>query len=346
VYLLTDSLSPQQVRKLIGLAAPRANVAVLRRRSFAAFRAYLTAAVVLFTHGIFHNPKPPAGKVVVNLWHGDGPKANPTTRENAAPLCSFVVSGSKLFGVEKCRYFGLGDEQLILTGNPRCDQFSRPAQDAQLAALGIDPRSPFVMALPTYRKAKAVGQRAGWSDLGGAPKLIRGERLHSLRTIAQQRGIQVVVKPHPMDAENYDSPGVTVLSAEDLARVELGLYQVLARAGGLVTDYSSVWVDYLTQDRPLAFLLDDIAEYSAGRGLSVEDLDSILPGPVLTSYTDYTLFLDSVGLGAVKDPYESVRAKSAEAIGLIRSDSFAESLVRELVRRGVFRGDDGRILVT
>ena len=34
------------------------------------------------------------------------------------------------------------------------------------------------------------------------------------------------------------------------------LYGLLARSSALVTDYSSVWTDYLTLDRPIAFIID------------------------------------------------------------------------------------------
>ncbi len=65
-----------------------------------------------------------------------------------------------------------------------------------------------------------------------------------------------------MDAEERLWDGAVTITDADLVRAEVSLYGVLGQARGLVTDYSSVWVDYLLLDRPLAFLVPDRDTYS------------------------------------------------------------------------------------
>ena len=152
---------------------------------------------------------------------------------------------------------------------------------------------------------------------------------------ARAAGAQVVVKPHPLDAESYDAPGVRVVSTPDLDRAGAALYRLLGRADALVTDYSSVWTDYLVLDRPLGFVLHDREDYERGsRGLNVTDLDDLLPGPALHTPDDCRAFV----VAAVEDPDagKELRAASAEAIGLARpGGSATDALLDELTRRGV-----------
>ena len=164
VYWLVEELSPLAACEHLAPTASRGRLHVVPRRSVRGLMVYLTAAMSFFTHGLFLSPKPGRRKVVVNLWHGDGPKAN-GGEGRTAQRSSFVVSGTRLFGEHKATYFGLAQSQLIVTGNPRCDQFARPCSDEGLKRLGVDPGRPFLMFMPTYRKSRAVGNTDAWSDV-------------------------------------------------------------------------------------------------------------------------------------------------------------------------------------
>ena len=50
----------------------------------------------------------------------------------------------------------------------------------------------------------------------------------------------------------------------------------------LITDMSSVWVDYLLLDKPMIFAFPDIADYRNGRGLNIEPYEHWVPGPFVT----------------------------------------------------------------
>ncbi len=55
----------------------------------------------------------------------------------------------------------------------------------------------------------------------------------------------------------------------------LQLYEFIHCADALVSDYSSVAIDYLLLDRPLGFTLDDYKEYTQSRGWVLRILWSI-----------------------------------------------------------------------
>lgn len=290
-WLVTEE--PASLTWLVEGAADPARVTCLRKESLRAHLAYVTARYVFFTHGLYGSPKPPRRKTFVNIWHGDGPKR----RKGFARIRStVVVSGTRLWGSPRAKNFEVGDQGVLVTGNPRVDQFARAATDDNLRALGLSPDRPLVLWMPTYRTTEYRGRRMGtvrdWSD---------GQELSDSRSVrdvsecagaaAQALGIDLLVKPHPLDADRFTGTGIRRLSNQDLRNARTTLYQLLGRTSGLITDYSSVWTDYLAMDRPVGFYCPDLDEYDDERGLNVDDYPSLLPGPLMETIDDFEQFL-------------------------------------------------------
>jgi CDP-Glycerol:Poly(glycerophosphate) glycerophosphotransferase len=292
VYWLTSD-SAESLWWLISDGEARYRVRCLRKDSVGAHLAYITARYVFFTHGLYGSPPPPPHKIFVNLWHGDGPKRS---KRFANVRSTYAVAGTRLWGAQRPVYFGVSEDGVLVTGNPRVDQFARPPGDETMRRLGLDPRKPLVLWMPTYRRTEYRGRRLGavrnWAD---AEELSRTGSVRDLAgqvaEVARRLGVTVAVKPHPLDADGYAALGMPVVSGDDLRREEVTLYQLMGRSSGLLTDYSSVWTDYLAVDRPIGFYCPDLDDYQASRGLNVEDYDKLIPGPLLESVTDFEDFL-------------------------------------------------------
>lgn len=318
VYWLIGSDDPQSLGWLIRDSEAAANVRCLRRDTVRAYLSYATARYAFFTHGLYGSPQPPKDRVFVNLWHGDGPKR----RKGFANIgCTFIVSGTQLWGEQRVRNFGVSRENVLVTGNPRIDQFRRPAGDRALRQLGIDPALPLVMWLPTYRKTDYRGNRLGairnWSDAGTLSGSSDVQQLLTrVSEDAREQGMTLAVKPHQLDGDQFAALGMHVITNEGLRRAEVSLYQLLARTHGLITDYSSVWTDYLVLDRPLGFYCPDLAEYTANRGLNVDDYPSLLPGPLLETEQEFVTFLRH----CVDEPLSS-RSRRKQSIGRIGAET-------------------------
>ncbi|WP_164519488.1 CDP-glycerol glycerophosphotransferase family protein [Nocardioides ferulae] len=335
VVWLVSELTPAGAERVLELTPPPGRLRVLGKRSASGFAAYLTARLTFFTHGLYLSPEPPHRKPVVNLWHGDGPKAGLRDPHNLPPRASWIVSGARVFGERKASFLGVPPDRLLVTGNPRWDQLRRPATDDELRELGLDPGRPIVLFMPTFRSSIAVGARAGWSDAAGtSTRWSSTDMLAGLAAGAAPRGAQVVVKPHPLDAEEYAVDGATCLTNRQLDAAGVALYRLLGRATALVTDYSSVWTDFLVLDRPIGFALADLDDYAGGRGLNVDDLESLLPGPQLVTPGDCTDFVSDALDGA--PALAALRATSSARVGLAPvAGSAAGRLLDELAAHGV-----------
>lgn len=313
VYWLVSG-DPESLLWLLDGCKAEKSVCCVRKDTARAYWAYVTARYVFFTHGLYGSPAPPAQKTFVNLWHGDGPKRR---KGFATVRSSVVVAGTQLWGRPRAETFGVGEDGVLITGNPRVDQFARPASDRALVTLGIDPGKPLVLWLPTYRTTKYRGRRIGqvrdWSDAEELSRSAARQLLQDVAKASDDQGVTLAVKPHPLDADSFTETGLQVLTGDGLRDAEVGLYQLLARANGLITDYSSVWTDFLALDRPIGFYCPDLQEYAAGRGLNVADYPGLLPGPLLETTDDFENFLRACGEGA--DAWRELREKSTVAIG-------------------------------
>jgi hypothetical protein len=292
---------------------------------------YLRAEAVFFTHGLYGSPRPCGRKPIVNLWHGDGPKATRPGNDAGSLIPStYLIAGTQLFGHHKAVAFEIPAERLLVTGNPRTDQFWQPCDRASLEDLGIS--GDFVVWMPTFRNTRPVGAVRRWSETND-PRIEGGfEQLRALRDGLGAGGIQLVIKPHPMDADRRRWEGAVTVSEGDLVRSGVSLYGLLGQSRGLVTDYSSVWVDYLLLDRPLAFLVPDGDSYS--RKLVPSDVLNWLPGEVVSEgrqpFQAFLADLDAYGgQGSV------VRKNVADRIGLNTSRTSAADLVTALEDLGV-----------
>jgi hypothetical protein len=325
VVWLQEGPSPTAVRGLVDQG-----LVPVRKASVAGLLAYLRAEVVFFTHGLYGSPAPAPRKPIVNLWHGDGPKdSRPSAAHGGSVIRStFVVGSTRLFSGNKAAAFGVPPGQVLVTGNPRTDQFAEPAEPAVLERLGIT--GDFVLWMPTFRRTRSVGAVRVWSE--SAADVDHDAALAPLLRGLRERGVQLVVKPHPMDGDQWRGDGLVTITDEDLAGAGTSLYAVLGRARGLVTDYSSVWVDFLLLDRPIAFLAFDRDTYA--RQLVPADTLDWVPGelvePSSQPFAEFLADLDAHGSqGAAQ------RAEAAERIGFNPTRTAADDLITELARRGV-----------
>ncbi|MEP9362042.1 CDP-glycerol glycerophosphotransferase family protein [Nocardioides sp. CN2-186] len=324
VWLRDGGPLPEQVRALADQG-----LVVLPKASLAGLWAYLRAESVLFTHGLYGSPKPCARKPIVNIWHGDGPKDIRPDRNVGAPIAStYLVGSTPLFSQFQASALGVPADRVLVTGNPRTDQFWHPVEPDRLAALGIT--GDFVLWMPTFRKPRAVGAVRVRADHVATDS---GHKdLDVLLDALAARGLQLVVKPHPMDADRRQWSAAVTVDEDDLVSAGVSLYSLLGASSGLVTDYSSVWVDYLLLDRPIAFVVPDRRSYD--RALYPADILDWVPGEVVDPQDrPFAMFLDDLD-GRCREG-SAFRQAVSRRIGLHRSSTAADDLVTELVKLGV-----------
>jgi len=132
----------------------------------------------------------------------------------------------------------------------------------------------------------------------GIPILKSVEQLRELNTFLEERNTLLVLKPHPaqdlsvVKAESLSN--FVLLYDEDLSKHNIQLYEFIGNADSLLTDYSSIYFDYLLLDRPIGITIDDIEEYGNTLGFIYENIFDILKGEYISNYDELLHYVDNV----------------------------------------------------
>ena len=145
--------------------------------------------------------------------------------------------------------------------------------------------------------------------------------------------LEIVVKPHPLDAIALSVPGSTFVGRRRPGSSGTQPYGLLAASHSLVTDYSSIWTDYLSTGKHVAFAVADWDDYRVTRGLDESVERSALPGPVVESADEIRDVLPSSRLGGRE--LERQRDRTIESLGLVTEEGNCRRLTDQLARRGI-----------
>lgn len=299
------------------------NTVFVRRRvfyhsgmPFPTLREVATSKYQFFTHGSpaaqIGGKRP--GQFVVNLWHGCGYKdiqKSSTRWIDKNPCDVSIVPGTVFIGT-KAKFWGCDESCILPIGYPRYDLFFREEEHARRYAEVLRGDSTkLVMWMPTFRKTRK-GQYPE-SKIEGhfeLPVLQSEEQLAQLNQTCREKKIAVCIKRHPAQVEygceKNAYSNIRFISNTDLSEVGVDLYALLRYTDALISDYSSIAIDYLLLNRPIAFTLDDFEEYQAARGFVFDDPLHYMPGHHLYRYEDLCVFLEDTAAGA--DRYATDRA--------------------------------------
>jgi CDP-glycerol glycerophosphotransferase (TagB/SpsB family) len=307
----------------VWLSESAETVATLRRHGYDARRtdtlrgvATLLRAGYVFITGSFTDVPtwPTGGATVVQLWHGvplkrisrDGPTYADVSlfdrlsrRYVYRQFDRIVVTGERLTDVFASA-FGVARDRIVVTGYPRNDALfgaipgfdvgqNRSLYDEIAADDG-----PTLAYLPTYRD----GDRPPADAIDFA----------ALDELLGARDATLLVKFHPFEQPDLD---VDAFDNVRFLPAEFDVYPAFGHVDALVTDYSSIYFDFLLLDRPIVFYAYDRAAYSADHGFYV-DYDTHAPGPIVTEFDGLLSALDRCLDG--DDSYADERAAVREAV--------------------------------
>jgi CDP-glycerol glycerophosphotransferase len=159
--------------------------------------------------------------------------------------------------------FGLPDERVPVTGEPRVDVLSqgtpetrRSAARAAIAAAAgeTDPADRLVLYAPT------------WRDGAPDPAVPSTEEWRRLVDVLSRHRAVLLVRSHPLGAGEYTPPFPTERVLGLGSHVAPDVTPLLPGLDALVTDYSSLAFDSALVPLPVVFLAPDVDAYARTRG--------------------------------------------------------------------------------
>lgn len=276
---------------------------------------YLTAGTVFTTHPLYREHSPVGSQRVVYIGHGEPVvKSSGYWIGDASIAATVAIASSTIGRAFRCVQHGLRPQQVLLVGAPRNDRLLRSdqkrAREAVAAWLPDDTSTLFVW-LPTFRSGDSGGLDGPDLDTG-APLDLEGLRSVD-RWLAANRAA-ILLKPHRRSSSDSVAglARIRTIDEVDLGSASLSLCTILAAADCLITDASSIWVDFLLLDRPLICCFPDLDAYRKTRGLNLEPYEAWFPGPLVTDAGQLLEEMTRVAGGA--DPAAERREWIARAL--------------------------------
>ncbi len=249
---------------------------------------------------------PGKDQFVIQMWHGTPFKGNDNRQNKATTNKSYyshIFSSSPYFEQIIIDNFYVNKGNVAICGQPRTDVLF----ENNALPIELENYDKLILWLPTWRKSSVVGQE-DVKQTSVVP-IFRLEDLDELERKLAKLNIGLLIKLHYMQdldlLKDVHFDHILLLSDLDFQKRGWDLYRIMSKTCALVTDYSSVFYDYMLLDRPLAFAIDDFDEYMSRRGFVVEDPEYFMAGEKIRTKEDFYQFIGHVANG--EDLYKEQR---------------------------------------
>lgn len=268
--------------------------------------------------------KPAKNQTVVNLWHGM-PLKRIGNMEAGLEKVDYnyftkIISTAKLFTPILMNSFSCSEEQVMIAGQPRNDELFKENRimDASIRR-GSD--KVFVW-LPTYRNEYQEIPIPGFNE----------QQVEELNEFLKSKSSRMIVKIHPLQKASSNLQklsNIEFITQDMLNKNSMTVYALLRSADALITDYSSVYFDYLLLDRPIAFTVEDIKKYNEERGFSFENPFEYMPGPHVEEMGDLQQFISDVKAG--NDNYKVLRGAVNEKVNFFKDGNSSRRIAETCI---------------
>jgi|GEM_PF-985634 len=266
---------------------------------------------VFITHGPFFK-NTPKSQLLINLWHGVGHKRIRKLRGGDGIPADITVATSKLTKDMFSKAFGVPSESVFVSGYPRNDILLRAKQDkVKLKSRikgNLNAYKKILIWMPTYRSDSLLGLPTDGIAIDN-PFQIENFDSDSFNKMLKDNDALCIVKPHPYSPKSSDISNLSnllIIDDEWICSQGITLYHLVACTDILISDVSSIILDYLLLDQPVICFSSDFEAYKKSRGFYFDDVEKLLPSRLVQNKEDFIELL-SVILTTGIDPYEEKR---------------------------------------
>lgn len=193
------------------------------------------------------------------------------------------------------------EDKLCYAGYPRNDVLVNPAACEKWRE-SVKVFDKVIVWMPTYRQHRLHIERAMENEYPyGMPSVHSSGELKRLQHVLEEENILLLFRPHPVqELSVFQSETFSHIKIADdayLKKYNLTLYEMLGHTDALITDYSSVYFDYLLTGQPIALTIEDKDHYFQYFTLAFSDYKSYIKGYYVEGFEDLLAFLHSVSAG-------------------------------------------------
>jgi len=282
------------------------NIIVHPTLSFRGLFYLLNAKYILGTHMEFSRCKAFIGQKYINLWHGMPLKKMGFMTSKEVELQNYkniwgnsdsITVTSEFFAVILSAQFGTDYKKFKIVGNARNDFLFDCDGKKNLNKLfpNFIENKKIVLYCPTFRKMSL--RRTERIDSGyDSDYFINKYFNRETELFFKENKIFCLIKFHPFDISPFKKnmlcinglgESIKILSDKMLKKNNLSLHEILNGVDLLITDYSSIYIDFLLLERPVMFITDDLKEYQLRRGIIFNSYNFFTPGPKVNNINEF-----------------------------------------------------------
>jgi CDP-glycerol glycerophosphotransferase len=310
VWLVNDSYIPKDIYEL----QKEFRIKVITLKSLRGILIYMTSKFVFYTHGALNGIECLDKQIIVNLWHGMPLKnigyLDNKTEEDVAHF-TYTIATSEEFQIVLSKVFGVDKDKVLITGLPRNDRMNKNREILKKLGINEQEYNKKILWMPTFRKSSVGDKRSDGISKEGQLPLLSNEELKDFNIYLNDNKILLIVKLHPMDTlqkkDFHELSNIRIFVNDDFKNIEEQLYSIFKEIDALITDYSSVYFDFMILNKPIGFIMDDLGEYTSSRGFVFEDIYSWIPGPIIKDVSQLHNFVSQISNNI--DDYKEVRER-------------------------------------
>ena len=242
-------------------------------------------------------------------------------------VTAYITSSSKLIEIMS-KSFLVPKKKILILGQPRNDflliKQSKNLLFQKYKNLKYDLNTKIVLYAPTWRNSKYG------TSMHNETKYFPFDDINynDFNEFLKENNIIFFLRPHPLETLNLqDYSNIKILGVDICSNINdiLNLFDLL------ITDYSSIFIDYLLLNLPIILLPYDLEYYKQAKGLNFE-FDDVNPGPNIINYSNFKIELIKLLLD--NSYYEERRKYLNDMFNEIKSNSAQkiEQYIRENIK--------------
>ncbi len=315
VWAVSDMAAGKKIMEELHL---NADVELVKYKS-ASYNHYLATAEYVINNVTFPQYfRKREGQTYINTWHGiplkkmgydtpDGIIDSANTVRNfmqADYLLSPNAHHTEMYN-EAYKMKDIYGGVILEEGQARCDRlFLADRQDVidrlRKNGVAIEDNKKLILYAPTWRGTI-------WNNPEGSIEDYVAFHDYMNSHIDTDK-YQLLIKPHVAVYRKWAEKSADI---NYIVPSSIDTNEILSVMDILVSDYSSIFYDFIVTGRPVLFYCDDIEEYNRYRG--IENLEAKLPGPMTSSKEELAVWInkiDDIGREG-QAHYDEIRAWAA-----------------------------------
>lgn len=231
------------------------------------------------------------------MWHGMPIKKIGIENGGLGLRTTYTLSTSKYFTNILAKSFGVNEESILNIGLPRNENIINPNKEF-FASLTIPENHKVIFWLPTFRKSVIGEIRVDGTDFKN-PFNLPNFNAEFFNEFLKRNNFICFFKPHPMaEIGLFESfSNFKIINDDFLYCHNITLYKALSITDFIVSDISSVVIDYLLLNKPIILSFADQESYENSRGLNSPDIITKPIGKICRSQDEITKELELLANG-------------------------------------------------